>query len=140
MVINAFIQQKENNTMIRKEKEILIQKWEECFHKKVTEVLSESGMNKLFDNNTSITEAVIMLTIPAIVDALEDAEDEDAVRVVVIDNEDAKEGKFGVLRTTDESLCIKRFETKEEANDFIKEQALHTKYTIDEFKVVKVID
>lgn len=55
-------------------------------------------------------------------------------------NEDAKEGKFGVLRTTDESLCIKRFETKEEANDFIKEQALHTSYTIDEFKVVKVID
>lgn len=125
--------------MIRKDKEILIQKWEECFHKKVTEVLSESGMAKFFDNNTSITEAVIMLTIPAIVDALEDAEDKDAVRVVIAD-EDDEEGKFGVLRTTDESLCIKRFETKEEANDFIKEQALHTSYTIDEFKVVKVID
>lgn len=125
--------------MLRKNKEILIQKWEECFHKKVTEVLSESGMNKLFDDNTSLTEATIMLTIPAIVDALEEAEGEDIVRVVIAD-EDAKEGKFGVLRTTDESLCIKRFETKEEANDFIKEQALHTKYTIDEFKVVKVID
>ena len=126
--------------MLRKNKEILIQKWEECFHKKVTDILSESGMNKFFDDNTSITEATVMLTIPAIADALEEAEDEDAVRVVVIDDEDAEEGKFTVLRITDESLCSKRFETKEEAEDFIKEQALHTRYTIDEFKVVKVID
>ena len=126
--------------MLRKEKELLIQKWEECFHKKVTDVLSESGMNKFFDDNTSITEATIMLTIPAIADALDEAEGEDAVRVVVIDDEDAEEGKFTVLRITDESLCSKRFETKEEAKDFIKEQALHTRYAVDEFKVVKVID
>lgn len=126
--------------MLRKEKELLIQKWEECFHKKVTDILSESGMNKFFDDNTSITEATIMLTIPAIADALDKAEDEDAVRVVVIDDEDAEEGKFTVLRITDESLCNKRFETKEEAEDFIKEQALHTRYTIDEFKIVKVVD
>lgn len=126
--------------MLRKEKELLVQKWEECFHKKVTDVLSESGMNKFFDDNTSITEATIMLTIPAIADALEEAEDEDAVRVVVIDDADAEEGKFTVLRITDESLCSKRFETKEEAEDFIKEQALHTRYTVDEFKIVKVID
>lgn len=126
--------------MLRKEKELLIQKWEECFHKKVTDILSESGMNKFFDDNTSITEATVMLTIPAIADALDKAEDEDAVRVVVIDDEDAEEGKFTVLRVTDESLCNKRFETKEEAEDFIKEQALHTRYTIDEFKIVKVID
>lgn len=126
--------------MLRKEKELLIQKWEECFHKKVTDILSESGMNKFFDENTSITEATIMLTIPAIADALEEAESEDAVHVVVIDDEDAEEGKFTVLRITDESLCNKRFETKEEAEDFIKEQALHTRYTIDEFKIVKVVD
>lgn len=126
--------------MLRKEKELLVQKWEECFHKKVTDVLSKSGMNKFFDDNTSIAEATIMLTIPAIVDALEEAEGEDAVRVVVIDDEDAEEGKFTVLRITDESLCSKRFETKEEAEDFIKEQALHTRYTVDEFKVVKVVD
>lgn len=126
--------------MLRKEKELLIQKWEECFHKKVTDILSESGMNKFFDDNTSITEATIMLTIPAIADALDEAEGEDAVRVVVIDDEDAEEGKFTVLRITDESLCSKRFETKEEAEDFIKEQALHTRYTIDEFKIVKVVD
>ena len=126
--------------MLRKEKELLIQKWEECFHKKVTDILSESGMNKFFDDNTSITEATVMLTIPAIADALDKAESEDAVRVVVIDDEDAEEGKFTVLRVTDESLCNKRFETKEEAEDFIKEQALHTRYTIDEFKIVKVID
>ena len=126
--------------MLRKEKELLIQKWEECFHKKVTDILSESGMNKFFDDNTSITEATIMLTIPAIADALDKAEGEDAVRVVVIDDEDAEEGKFTVLRITDESLCNKRFETKEEAEDFIKEQALHTRYTIDEFKIVKVVD
>lgn len=126
--------------MLRKEKELLIQKWEECFHKKVTDILSESGMNKFFDDNTSITEATVMLTIPAIADALDKAEDEDAVRVVVIDDEDAEEGKFTVLRVTDESLCNKRFETKEEAEDFIKEQALHTRYTIDEFKIVKVVD
>ena len=126
--------------MLRKEKELLIQKWEECFHKKVTDILSESGMEKFFDDNTSITEATVMLTIPAIADALDKAEDEDAVRVVVIDDEDAEEGKFTVLRVTDESLCNKRFETKEEAEDFIKEQALHTRYTVDEFKIVKVID
>ena len=126
--------------MLRKEKELLVQKWEECFHKKVTDVLSESGMNKFFDDNTSITEATVMLTIPAIADALDKAEGEDAVRVVVIDDEDAEEGKFTVLRITDESLCNKRFETKEEAEDFIKEQALHTRYTIDEFKIVKVVD
>ena len=126
--------------MLRKEKELLIQKWEECFHKKVTDVLSESGIDKFFDENTSITEATIMLTIPAIADALDEAEGEDAVRVVVIDDEDAEEGKFTVLRITDESLCSKRFETKEEAEDFIKEQALHTRYTVDEFKIVKVID
>ena len=137
--------------MLRKEKELLIQKWEECFHKKVTDILSESGMNKFFDDNTSIAEATIMLTIPAIADALDEAEgedavraivkdNEDAVRVVVIDDEDAEEGKFTVLRTTDESLCSMRFETKEEAEDFIKEQALHTRYTVDEFKIVKVID
>ena len=126
--------------MLRKEKELLIQKWEECFHKKVTDILSESGMNKFFDDNTSITEATVMLTIPAIADALDKAESEDAVRVVVIDDEDAEEGKFTVLRITDESLCNKRFETKEEAEDFIKEQALHTRYTVDEFKIVKVID
>lgn len=126
--------------MLRKEKELLIQKWEECFHKKVTDILSESGMNKFFDDNTSITEATVMLTIPAIADALDKAESEDAVRVVVIDDEDAEEGKFTVLRITDESLCNKRFETKEEAEDFIKEQALHTRYTIDEFKIVKVVD
>ena len=125
--------------MLRKEKELLIQKWEECFHKKVTDILSESGMNKFFDDNTSITEATVMLTIPAIADALEKAESDDVVRVVIAD-EDAEEGKFTVLRITDESLCNKRFETKEEAEDFIKEQALHTRYTIDEFKIVKVVD
>ena len=125
--------------MLRKEKELLIQKWEECFHKKVTDILSESGMNKFFDDNTSITEAIVMLTIPAIADALEKAESDDVVRVVIAD-EDAEEGKFTVLRITDESLCNKRFETKEEAKDFIKEQALHTRYTVDEFKIVKVVD
>ena len=125
--------------MLRKEKELLIQKWEECFHKKVTDILSESGMNKFFDDNTSITEATIMLTIPAIADALEKAESEDVVRVVIAD-EDAEEGKFTVLRITDESLCNKRIETKEEAKGFIKEQALHTRYTVDEFKIVKVVD
>ena len=125
--------------MLRKEKELLIQKWEECFHKKVTDILSESGMNKFFDDNTSITEATVMLTIPAIADALDKAESEDVVRVVIAD-EDAEEGKFTVLRTTDESLCNKRFETKEEAKDFIQEQALHTRYTVDEFKIVKVVD
>lgn len=126
--------------MLRKEKEKLIQKWEECFNKKVSDVLSESGLNKFFDDGTSITEATIMLTIPAIADALEEAEGEDAVRVVVIDDEDDEEGKFTVLRITDESLCSKRFDTKEEAEDFIKDQALHTRYTIDEFKIVKVVD
>ena len=125
--------------MLRKEKESLIQKWEECFHKKVTDVLSEAGMEKFFDENTSITEATVMLTIPAIADALEEAEGEDNVCLVIKDK-DAKEGSFTVIRTTDMSLCNERFETKEEAEDFIKEQALHTRYTIDEFEVAKVVD
>ena len=130
--------------------------WEQCFGKKIEDKLNKKGIERFWDDNTSLDEATDMLTIAAIDDAVIGLieslfKDSDAkpVAVAVVkhkkeaDHEDEKDdgdmpSKCRVLNLVTSQLYDDEFETRDLAKEFIRDKCAVTKYTVDDFKVVWV--
>ena len=139
--------------------------WEKTFKKSINDSLTKEGLKKFWDNETSLDEAVDMLTCAAINDiiggdlkkAINNISN-NKVGVLVIglgddddkDEEESKEctehcegpgikkeGMFKVVNLTTKHIYDDGFCSAEEAQDFIKETCMNTHYSISEFGIVQ---
>ena len=126
--------------------------WEQCFGKKIEDKLNKKGIERFWDDNTSLDEATDMLTIAAIDDLFDSLlKDSDPVAVAVVrhkkadDHKDEKDdgdmpGKCRVLNLVTSQLYDDEFDTRDLAKEFIRDKCAVTKYTVNDFKVVWVAE
>lgn len=126
--------------------------WEQCFGKKIEDKLNKKGLERFWDDNTSLDEATDMLTIAAIDDLFDSLfKESDPVAVAVVrhkkaaDHEDEKDdgdmpGKCRVLNLVTSQLYDDEFDTRDLAKEFIRDKCAVTKYTVNDFKVVWVAE
>ena len=137
---------------LRERKEQLVNKWEEIFEQKIGDHLSIKGLSVFWSDDTSYEGAVAMLDKAALLMVVQEATDNINVSVngnelvIVIDRDNEEEGEedgdvrkpFEVERVPDNWFFVEKFETEDEARQFIREQAMTTPYTLKDFRVVKV--
>ena len=146
-----------NEKLIDQKKEVK-EAWEQCFGKKIEDKLNKKGIERFWDDDTSLDEATDMLTIAAIDDAVIGLieslfKDSDAkpVAVAVVkhkkeaDHKDEKDdgdmpGKCRVLNLVTSQLYDDEFDTRDLAKEFIRDKCAVTKYTVNDFKVVWVAE
>lgn len=150
------------NEKLMDQKKELKETWEQCFGKKIEDKLNKKGIERFWDDNTSLDEATDMLTIAAIDDAVIGLieslfKDSDAkpVAVAVVkhkkeadheDGHDDKEdegdmpAKCKVLNLVTSQLYEDEFDTRDLAKEFIRDKCAVTKYTVNDFKVVWVAE
>ena len=146
-----------NEKLMDQKKEVK-EAWEQCFGKKIEDKLNKKGIERFWDDNTSLDEATDMLTIAAIDDAVTGLigslfkdSDVNPVAVAVVrhkkeaDHEDEKDdgdmpAKCRVLNLVTSQLYDDEFDTRDLAKEFIRDKCAVTKYTVDDFKVVWVAE
>lgn len=142
-----------NEKLMDQKKEVK-ETWEQCFGKKIEDKLNKKGIERFWDDNTSLDEATDMLTIAAIddlFDSLLKDSDVNPVAVAVVrhkkaaDHKDEKDngdmpGKCRVLNLVTSQLYDDEFDTRDLAKEFIRDKCAVTKYTVNDFKVVWVAE
>ena len=150
-----------NEKLMAQKKEVK-ETWEQCFGKKIEDKLNKKGIERFWDDNTSLDEATDMLTIAAIddavtglIDSLFKDSDENPVAVAVVrhkkaaDHEDEKDDKEDegdmpkkcrVLNLVTSQLYDDELDTRDLAKEFIRDKCTVTKYTVNDFKVVWVAE
>lgn len=150
-----------NEKLMAQKKEVK-ETWEQCFGKKIEDKLNKKGIERFWDDNTSLDEATDMLTIAAIDDAVTGLigslfkdSDVNPVAVAVVkhkkeadheDEQDDKEdegdmpSKCRVLNLVTSQLYDEEFDTRDLAKEFIRDKCTVTKYTVNDFKVVWVAE
>lgn len=131
-----------------KEKKIEMKNdWENCLELKLEDKLTEKGLKKFWDENTSLEEAEAMLTHAAIDDFVGHLFGSLAGAIIIgvggcqdEEENDEQAEQFQVYRSHDNFFYEDTFDSVDAAKDFIKEQAMNSTYTVDDFKVVKVYD
>lgn len=155
-------EKKMRNEKLMAQKKEVKETWEQCFGKKIEDKLNKKGIERFWDDNTSLDEATDMLTIAAIDDAvigliesLFKDSDVNPVAVAVVkhkkaaDHEDEKDDKEDegdmpkkcrVLNLVTSQLYDDEFDTRDLAKEFIRDKCTVTKYTVNDFKVVWVAE
>lgn len=136
---------------LREKKERLVNEWEKCFEKKVTDSITDIGMKKFWDDKTSELDAAEMLTKAATLDLLESMgilgdiaslakEKGPGTLVIVIgddgdDEEEDEDPKFLVRRG--DYIYPDKFDSIEDAEAFIKDTCCETEYTRNSFNILE---
>ena len=150
-----------NEKLMAQKKEVK-ETWEQCFGKKIEDKFNKKGIERFWDDNTSLDEATDMLTIAAIDDAvigliesLFKDSDVNPVAVAVVkhkkaadheDEQDEKDDegdmpkKCRVLNLVTSQLYDDELDTRDLAKEFIRDKCTVTKYTVNDFKVVWVAE
>lgn len=142
-----------NEKLMDQKKEVK-ETWEQCFGKKIEDKLNKKGIERFWDDNTSLDEATDMLTIAAIDDLFDNLlkdSDVNPVAVAVVrhkkaaDHKDENDdgdmpSKCRVLNLVTSQLYDDEFDTRDLAKEFIRDKCAITKYTVDDFKVVWVAE
>ena len=136
--------------MLVAEKEKLRKEWEECFDEKLDKHLTDKGMEKFYSPETSLGDAVDMLTKAAVIMLLNEVGvelPEGKVSVVVINGDEPctckgeeKKEKFKVANVTNNFVFSERFDSPEEAQAFIKDQCMKTHYVLDDFGILQEME
>lgn len=129
--------------MLVAEKEKLRKEWEECFDEKLDEHLTVKGMEKFYSPETSLEEAANMLTKAAVIMLFNDIGikfPEGKTSVIIINGDDEPcEGKaskpFIVLENGE--AVDERFESIEDAEEYIKKICMSSTRMRDNFKIVQ---
>lgn len=144
---------------LRKEKQELAAKFEECFESGIEKHLTKKGLDLYWDDETPIEGAALMLDKAAMLTVIDDLFSDakkgmDLIAIIGgfgVDDEDDEEEvpkydpipkgscpkKFAVLEKEDGHVYPDRFETADDAYDFIKVICMNTPHTFDDFKVVE---
>lgn len=124
----------------RAKKEEIKNEWEKAFGMKISEKLNKKGIDKFWDDNTSLSEAIDLLTAAAFDELLCDIIDDIAGIIVVSNKEKKSEEKYQVYNKVGNYFLEESFESIDDAKEFIREKALNTKYKVDDFKVVRMYE
>lgn len=142
-------------TELEKEKKELKKTWQECFGVKMKEVLTEEGVEKFWDEETSIEEAEDMLTAAGISMYVSACLDEvhdlipDAIGGIIIARKKEKvdescdvknDDPFKVERKIDRHVFSEDFETIDAAKEFIEKISLSSLFKVDDFRIIKVYE
>ena len=131
---------------LKERKEELKNVWESIFEKKIEEALTEKGLAKFWDENTSFDMAGNMLDKAAILESLGNLTVGDIEGVIIIekrvcdDDTDEVTVPYEVERVADHYFYEEKFETEEDAKEFIRNTAMETEYKVSDFRVVKVCE
>lgn len=118
---------------LRNKKEEIKNNWEKCFDKKVEEFITPEGIEAFWDDKTPFEEALMMLDIAAVAYAIEVVHN-----LKKEDDDNTKTKKIQVFNLKDKFLYVNTFDSVKEAKEFIKELAMSTPFTVNDFKIVKV--
>lgn len=128
--------------MVSNEKKELVKTWEECFGMKIEDKLNEEGLKKLYSEDTSIVEAVDLLTcagidclVESFLDDVEYCIDRFAAKPKKKEERKRDDCKFRVI--IDGKIDEHKFNSAREAEEFIENVARTTKYTINDMHVVQ---
>lgn len=141
---------------LKEKKETLKREWEECFEMPIEEKLNEKGIEKFWDDATSVKEAEDLLTSAAI-DLLIESHIEGlgeilgsivggASKVIIFaggpdkklcKGEEKKEKHFRVIDAEDDFMHKEVFYTAEAAEEYIKDICMTTSHIRDDFKIVQ---
>lgn len=130
------------NLSLREKKEEAKQEWEDCFSRKMEDSINEEGIKYYWDDDTSLEDALDLLTQAAIHDAFGHIID-DIVGIAVVKCKEKKEeprnnNSFMVMKKSDRHLYSDVFDTEEGAQDFINDIAMTTSFTTKDFEIIKV--
>lgn len=135
---------------LKERKEQLKKDWEKCFEMEISDLLSEEGLSKFWDCRTSVEEAEVMLTVGSIVNAFDISVDGAVGAIIIAGSSNKKTEKKEQKSKDDNSYRVElldeyimfdeTFETIDEAKEFIKNEALTTEYTVDDFRIIKVYE
>ena len=120
---------------LRNKKEEIKNNWEKIFEKKIEEFITPEGIEVFWDDKTPFEEALMMLDIAAVAYAIEGIHN-----LKKEDDDNTKTKKFQVFNLKTKSLYVNTFDSVKEAKEFIKELAMSTLFTVNDFKIVKVYD
>lgn len=131
----------------RERKEGLKNEWEKCFEKKIEDALTDEGIKHFWDERTSVDEAADLLTAVAVGDLVESLLNNHSGIVVKVSSKKAEKKNckaknfrpFMVIGKPDRYCYDERFETPEAAYEFIKNEAMHSILSVDDFMVVKEV-
>lgn len=122
---------------LKERKEILKKEWEECFEMSIEKKLSEKGLKVFWDDKTSEDEAAKLLTVAAIDLLFDDIADEIMCCIIAGKKKKCDDIPFTVVRKPDRHYFNETFETKEQALEFAKKQAMNSMFTLDDFEIIK---
>ena len=130
------------NLSLREKKEEAKKEWEACFSRKMEDSLNEEGIKHYWDDDTSLEDALDLLTSAAINDAFDSIID-NIIGIAVIKHKEKKEelhnnNSFMVMKKSDRHLYSDVFDTEEGAQDFINDIAMTTSFTTKDFEIIKV--
>ena len=127
---------------LRAKKEELVESWEKCFETKFDDKFNKKGKEKFWDDETSLGEAEGMLTSAGINVILEDLGGVIGMAIVSESNVNKNKSgiKFAVLNIDASFIYRKKFESKKDAEEFIKNICLTSSYTRDDFDIFEERD
>ena len=125
----------------------LVNEWEKIFEQKIENALTDEGIDHFWDEKTSVDEAADLLTAVAVGDLVESLLNNHSGIVVKVSSKKvekkhckAKDFRpFMVIGKPDRYCYDERFETPEAAYEFIKNEAMHSILSVDDFMVVKEV-
>ena len=121
---------------LRNKKEEFKNNWERCFEKKIETYITPEGIEDFWDDKTPLDEAILMLDIAAVTYVIESLSN----NLKEKDDANTKANKLQVFNLKEECFYEKTFDSVNEAKEYIKEVAMSTPFTVNDFKIVKVYD
>lgn len=127
-------------------KDELRKKFEECFDTKLEEQLSSEGLATFWSDDTPFEGALEMLDFAALLILMASLDKVKAKAIVVEvsesddDDEDVNSDEYQVYNEVKKEFYSHKFESKEDADEFVVREACNSEYKLSDFKVVKVCE
>lgn len=126
---------------LKEKKQEIKKAWESCFKHDMEEVLNEKGIAKFWSDETSIREALDILTAAGVCLVVDSAMDEaDGVIVVGVKEKGKPEEQYQVYNKVTKEFYDHVFTSKEDADEFVVREACNSEFKFSDFKVVQVYD
>ena len=127
---------------LREKKQELIEDWEKCFDSKVTSKINEKGIAKIWDDNTSLTEVISILTSAGIDTLIEsvvcDAFGLSKKDEPVKNSDDCiVDSTFSVYNKVTDKIVAKNFDTFEHAEEEAKNICLNNGYKLNTMLILE---
>lgn len=140
---------------LREQKQEARKEWEACFKTNMEGEFTTEGMDHFYDEETSLDEAIDMLTACAIHmtfgdmldDILDKVDKADGIVIIAKGNDKPKykeggvvknqEYKYAVLNEKTNHLYSERFDTERGAREYLEDIAMNSEFKVNDLRVIK---